>query len=108
MTPGAPDPVNWRAHNTTNMKYIDAIEAILDCDLNTNNAGVLVTSTIPNHDCTIAFGVCLIVIPPMEEITYFYEKRPLGCVPTIGIPDAILYTPAGDERQVIYLYMLEE
>ena len=100
--------MNWRAHNTTNMKYIDLIENILESDLNGCNAGVLITSTVPYHSCNIAFGACKEIIPAMEELTYFYEKRPIGCIPTIGIPNAILITPPGEDQKMIYLYELEE
>lgn len=89
------------------MKYMDLIENILESNLDGSNAGVLMTSTTPVHECTIAFGAYKVVIPPMEELTYFYEIRPIGYAPSISIPNAILLTPPGADQKVIFLYELE-
>lgn len=90
------------------MKASDLIDIILTIDVDSTNAGILSTSSLPNEDCNKAFGVCNAVIPADECTMYFYEKRPCGCLPLVGIPNAIYMDCDFEFPTIIYMYVIED
>lgn len=90
------------------MKAIEIIDAIFKQGITNDFAGIITIGDTPKSDCLDYFGDYSVIYPPKPNTKYLYEWLHYANFPELGISNALLIQPRGDETMLIYLYEIEE